>query len=70
MKGENTVKVFGPDLASNEQNADEILEVHGQVPGRRGSRACSGPSGSPTSRSCPTAWPASATGSIPATWTR
>ena len=33
MKGENSVKVFGPDLESNEKNADAIVDVMGKVPG-------------------------------------
>lgn len=33
VKGENSVKVFGSDLASNEKVADAIVDVMGKVPG-------------------------------------
>ncbi|MGH7271632.1 MAG: efflux RND transporter permease subunit, partial [Polyangiaceae bacterium] len=33
VKGENSVKVFGNDLASNERIADAIVDVMGRVPG-------------------------------------
>ena len=33
VKGENTVKVVGPDLNVNEANAEEILDVMKDVPG-------------------------------------
>jgi cobalt-zinc-cadmium resistance protein CzcA len=33
VKGENSVKVFGPDLAANEKNAEAIVDVMSTVPG-------------------------------------
>jgi cobalt-zinc-cadmium resistance protein CzcA len=33
VKGENSIKVIGPDLKENEKNAEAILEVMEQVPG-------------------------------------
>jgi cobalt-zinc-cadmium resistance protein CzcA len=33
VKGENSVKIFGPDLAENERNADKIEDVMAKVPG-------------------------------------
>jgi cobalt-zinc-cadmium resistance protein CzcA len=33
VKGENSIKVFGPDLYANETNAERILEVMKSVPG-------------------------------------
>jgi heavy metal efflux system protein len=33
VKGENSVKIFGPDLAENEKNADKIEDVMSKVPG-------------------------------------
>ena len=33
VKGENSIKVFGPDLVANEKNADDILEVMQTVQG-------------------------------------
>jgi heavy metal efflux system protein len=33
VKGENSVKIFGPDLAENEKNADKIEDVMAKVPG-------------------------------------
>ncbi len=33
VKGENSVKVLGPDLETNERNAEAIVEIMGQVPG-------------------------------------
>ena len=39
VKGENTVKVFGPDLRVNEAKADEIVDVMATVKGIEGPRA-------------------------------
>ncbi len=33
VKGENSVKVFGPDIVANEKNAQKIVDVMGQVNG-------------------------------------
>jgi cobalt-zinc-cadmium resistance protein CzcA len=33
VKGENSIKVFGPDLNENEKNADAIVETLSRVPG-------------------------------------
>ena len=33
VKGENSIKMFGPDLRKNEANADHIVDVMSQVPG-------------------------------------
>jgi cobalt-zinc-cadmium resistance protein CzcA len=33
VKGSNSVKVFGPDLATDERIANELVEVMGQIPG-------------------------------------
>jgi cobalt-zinc-cadmium resistance protein CzcA len=33
VKGENSVKVFGPDIAQNEKYADQIVDAMGTVPG-------------------------------------
>ena len=38
VKGENSVKVFGNDLESNEKIADAIVDVMGKVPGHQGPR--------------------------------
>ena len=55
VKGENSIKVFGPDLEMNEKNADEIVDVMAQGPRASRTSACSTRSGSRTSRSRPTA---------------
>jgi cobalt-zinc-cadmium resistance protein CzcA len=33
VKGENSIKVFGPDLRANEKNASDIVDVMSSVPG-------------------------------------
>ncbi len=33
VKGENSVKVLGPDVVANEKNADQIMEIMSHVPG-------------------------------------
>ena len=38
VKGENTVKVFGPDLKENERHGDAIVDVMEKVRGRQGPR--------------------------------
>ena len=38
VKGENSVKVFGPDLETNEANAEGIVDVMSKVPGVEGPR--------------------------------
>jgi cobalt-zinc-cadmium resistance protein CzcA len=69
VKGENSVKVFGPDLETNEKNADAIVDVMATF---RASKDLGMFSrwGSRTSRSSPTARRARATGSTRATSTR
>ena len=55
VKGENTVKVMGPDLEVNEaEGRREIVEVHGQREGGRGPGHLHARWGSPTSGSRPT----------------
>ena len=48
VKGENTVKVIGPDLRVNEAKADEIVDVHGDGAAASRTSACSARSASPT----------------------
>ncbi|NVL78520.1 CusA/CzcA family heavy metal efflux RND transporter, partial [Escherichia coli] len=33
VKGENSVKVFGPNIDENEANAEKIVDVLGKIPG-------------------------------------
>ena len=35
VKGENSVKILGPDLETNEKNGEAIVELMGRVPGVR-----------------------------------
>ena len=67
VKGENTVKVVGPDLRVNEAKANEIVDVMSTVKGVAGPGRSSRRSASPTSASRPTARSAAATASTSAT---
>src|SRR3989449_4173115 len=69
VKGENTVKVVGPDLKLNEAKPRRSSRPSSKSAASR-TWACSARSGNPTSRSCRTGSAVADTGSTWATWAR